>query len=93
MVNYSKFKKLSDLKNGGSCFDNGGTDEFSCNCVDPFGGNECQTEICSGIDSTVAKDCRNGGTCVIEVIGGIRTPRCNCPPNTEGETCEISPTE
>ena len=81
------------MKNGGSCFDNGGTDEFSCNCVDPFGGNECQTEICSGIDSTVAKDCRNGGTCVIEVIGGIRTPRCNCPPNTEGETCEISPTE
>ena len=88
---FNIFQILSDVKNGGTCFDNGGTDEFSCNCIDPFAGNECQTEICSSVESTVAKNCRNGGNCVIEVVDGIRTPRCDCPPNTQGELCYILP--
>ena len=41
------------------------------------------------MESTVAKDCKNGATCVIEVIDGVRTPRCDCPPNTGGETCQF----
>ena len=28
---------------------------------------------------------------MIEVIGGIRTPRCDCRPNTQGELCYIPP--
>ena len=41
----NSFKILSDFKNGGTCFDNGGTQEFSCNCVGDWVGNECQTNV------------------------------------------------
>ena len=75
---------ITDLKNGGTCFDNGGNDEFSCNCVDPYAGNECQTEICG----SVCEDCQNGGICLIEVIGGIVTPRCDCSSNFEDGTLQ-----
>ena len=81
---FNAFKILSDLNNGGTCFDNGGTQEFSCNCVGDWAGNECQTNLCASVD------CQKGGSCVIEIIDGIRTPTCDCPPNTSGESCEIS---
>ena len=76
----------SGLQNGGTCFDNGGTQEFSCSCVGNFAGNECQIDLCDNID------CQNGGTCVIKVFDGIRTTSCDCPPNFGGKTCiPISP--
>ena len=77
------FKILSGLKNGGTCFDDGGTQEFDCDCVGDWAGNECQTNLCDSID------CQNGGTCVIEIIDGIRTPTCDCPPKFGGKTCQI----
>ena len=77
---FNALKTLPDLKNNGSCFDIGGTQEFSCTCV----GIECQNNLCNGLD------CQNGGNCVIKVINGIRTPTCDCPDNTGGETCQIS---
>ena len=84
VLSLNAFKILSDFKNNGTCFDNGGTEEFSCTCVEPYVGNECQTNLCDSID------CQKGSTCVIEIIDGIRTPTCDCLPNTGGETCQIS---
>ena len=75
---------ISDFKNGGTCFDNGGTDEFSCICVGSFVGNECQTNLCDSLD------CKNGGTCEIEIVDGQRKPKCDCPPKTGGESCHFS---
>ena len=77
------FEILPDLKNGGTCYDNGGTEEFSCTCVGTFVGNECQTDLCDGFD------CQNGGTCVIGVRDGIRGPTCDCSSNFGGETCQF----
>ena len=33
---------LSEPKNGGICFDDDGTDKFSCDCKDPFTGENCE---------------------------------------------------
>ena len=76
--NYYKF--VSDLKNGGTCFDNEGTDKFSCTCRDPFVGDICEINLCDDIE------CKNDIACVVEVIDGIRRPTCDCP---EGEICEF----
>ena len=74
---------VSDLKNGGTCFDNESTDKFSCNCKDLFVGDRCEINLCDDFE------CKNDGVCVVKAVEGIRTPTCDCPLNTEGETCEI----
>ena len=51
-------KSLYDLKNGETCFDDDGTDNFSCDCIIPFGGERCEKlALCDG------NLCNNGGTC------------------------------
>ena len=53
-------KSLFDLKNGGTCFDDEGTDKFSCNCVNYF-----DAERCERLDACDRNPCHNGGTCTI----------------------------
>ena len=76
-------KLLSDIKNGGTCFDNGGTDKFSCTCDLPYVGEVCEINLC---DSTI---CQNGGICAVELINGILTPKCDCPDNYVGDFCQF----
>ena len=72
----------SAKKNGGTCFDNGGTTKFSCTCDLPFVGERCEINLCESID------CKNNGTCVVNTETGAIVPECDCPDNTVGETCE-----
>ena len=51
-------KSLFDLKNEGTCFDDGGTDKFYCDCVISFDGERC--ERLAACDGNL---CHNGGTC------------------------------
>ena len=82
MLSIYELKILSDLKNGGTCFDSDGTDEFSCTCELPFVGAECQTDLC---ENTV---CQNDGTCDVKLIDGVLTLTCECPDNYIGDVCE-----
>ena len=72
-------------KNEGICIDDDARDRASCECVSPFAGETCEINLCDGIE------CKNGGTCAVEVIDEIRTPTCKCPDNTEGEQCNCQP--
>ena len=71
----------SAKKNGGTCFDDGGSTKFSCTCDQPFFGERCEINLCESID------CKNGGICVVNT-GGSAKAECSCPDNTGGETCE-----
>ena len=73
---------ISKKKNGGTCFDNGGTTEFSCTCEFPYAGGRCETDRCANLGP-----CQNGGTCVEDKTSGIGA-KCDCPANFTGNFCE-----
>ena len=51
-------KSLFDTKNGGTCFDDEGSEKFSCDCDIFFDGERCERlTACDG------NPCHNGGTC------------------------------
>ena len=54
----SENKSLFDVKNGATCFDDEGTDKFSCDCDIPFDGERC--DMLAACDGNL---CHNGGTC------------------------------
>ena len=60
-------------KNGGTCFDNDGTEKFSCICIDVFTGETCQTNLCDDIE------CPQSETCVSAIVDGEKTAKCECP--------------
>ena len=75
---------ISNKKNDGTCFDNGGNDEFDCDCQFPFDGTRCEIDLCTQIDP-----CKNNGTCVADNTSGVRRAICNCPENTAGDSCQL----
>ena len=74
---------ISNQKNGGSCFDNEGNDEFNCGCQFPYAGRRCEVDLCTLIDP-----CQNNGTCVEDNTSGVRGAKCNCPENYTGNSCQ-----
>ena len=70
-------------KNGGTCFDNEGTAEFSCTCTIQFDGERCEDDLCKFYP------CQNNGTCFVDLINGEKTPVCDCPRNTVGPNCNL----
>ena len=73
-------------KNGGICFDSEGTDKFSCTCTKQFAGERCEDDLCKSYPT-----CQNNGTCIIDFINDIPTPRCECNENTAGTVCDQKP--
>ena len=70
-------------KNGGKCFDNGGTDRFSCTCTPQYLGERCEIDRCDFYQ------CQNNGNCIVTLINDIPTPKCECPGNYGGPTCNL----
>ena len=76
----------SNQKNEGLCFDNEGTARFSCTCTKQFAGERCENDLCKSYPT-----CQNNGTCIIDLINAIPTPRCECYGNTAGTLCDQKP--
>jgi len=64
-------------ENNGTCTD--GENSFTCDCVDGFTGDTCETDI----DECLSFPCLNGGTC----SDGINSFTCNCTADFTGPTC------
>ena len=77
------FSFLSAKKNGGTCIDNEGTSKFNCTCTPRFFDERCETDRCDFYE------CQNGGTCIVDLINNIPTPRCECPKTHHGATCHL----
>ena len=70
-------------KNGGTCFDNEGTEKFGCTCTPQYLGDRCEIDRCDFYK------CQNNGICIVTVINGSPTPECECPGNYGGATCNL----
>ena len=75
--------KESNLKNGGTCSDNEGKSKFICTCTPQFDGGRCEIDRCNFYE------CQNNGTCIVDAINNIPTPRCDCPETHHGATCHL----
>ena len=49
-------------------------------------GDRCENNPCQSYPT-----CQNNGTCIIDFINDIPTPRCECSENTAGTVCELEP--
>jgi hypothetical protein len=72
-------------RNGGMCFGVGRTDMYSCQCVGPYYGPQCQDER---IDHCASNPCRNGQRC----WNNPYTNRfvCDCSEKFYGDRCEFT---
>ena len=60
-------------KNEGMCSDDDGRSKFSRTCKPQNLGECCEDDECK-IDQ-----CQNNGTCIVNLVNYIPTPRCECP--------------
>lgn len=72
---------MRPCKNGGTCSDL--VNDYSCECTFGFGGPNCTNRftVCN-----VDNPCVNGGTCLMDVMGGFR---CECAEGWIGTTCAV----
>lgn len=69
-------------KNSGICTDQEGTQNFTCDCSEPYIGRKCETHLCETIN------CVNNGTCSVEIIDAVSVPLCVCSNRYQGDYCE-----
>ena len=82
-ISLQKYKSNIRTKNGGSCFDDNGQQQISCQCFDTFTGSRCETNLCD--DFT----CENGGNCVVSDNDPENFQlKCDCLYGFDGEYCQ-----
>lgn len=67
-------------QNGGTCLD--GIGEYTCMCVDGFGGKHCESDI----NECESSPCLNGATC----NDYVNSYTCTCPLGFSGTNCQIN---
>ncbi|XP_060565033.1 fibropellin-1-like [Ruditapes philippinarum] len=95
MVNRCTTNDTDNICNGnGKCTSLDNENQFSCKCLNGFGGSVCEINYAEGDSSSVCTDsnCGNGGTCVTDesVISStnISSSSCLCPSHFTGQYCE-----
>ena len=65
------------------CSDDEGSSEFSCDCKPQYFGERCEDDRCD------IYQCQNNGTCIVDLVNDIPTPKCECQGNYGGVTCNL----
>ena len=74
---------LIKQKNEGICLDDEESSKFRCTCTQQFDGERCEDNLCDRYP------CFNNGTCSVDLINDQKVPTCDCPENTDGQTCNL----
>ena len=83
LLNHSMILFVSASKNEGICSDNDETRSFNCTCTPRYFGERCDTDRCDFYE------CQNGGTCIVDLVNDIPTPRCECLETHHGAICHL----